>query len=106
MKKLIQFSPVRFLASLAVLLHAVVALAAFRLGWDGQQVILIDGVVTGFVATLGTFFVEARTVSTAALDVLAAAQQQVEEVSPDALDTLAQVAQDALRGEGNTALRG
>ena len=106
MKKFIQFSPARFLAGLAVLLHSISALLAFQLGWDVQLTVLVDSVITAAIATVGTLFIEAKTVTTAGLSVLAAAQQQVEEVAPAALDTLSQVAQDALRGDGNTALRG
>ena len=103
MKSYIKFNPVRTIAALSGLAKAVIALVALKFGWDPETIVAVGGVESAAMIVFGTLFVEAKTASTAALDALVQAGQQV---SPEAVDLLTDVAQDALRGEGNTALRG
>lgn len=78
MKSFIQFNPVRTLAAAAVLLHSVIALVAFTQTWDGELVILVNGVATAFVALFGTLFVESKATANAALQALADAEKALD----------------------------
>jgi hypothetical protein len=74
-KSFIKFNPVRTLASLSVLVQAVLALLSFDQSWSKDLYLLVQGVATALLAVLGTLFVEARSVSTAALEALDEAQK-------------------------------
>ena len=93
MKNYIKFNPVRSIAALSGLAKALIALAALQFGWTPEMIVAVGGVETAAFLLLGTLFIENRTSSNAALDVLVQAAQQAQVLSPAAVEMLSDVAE-------------
>jgi hypothetical protein len=83
LKKYLDFNPVRSLGALSVLIQAIVTVIALRNDWDGKLVLAVDGATTAFTVFLGSFFVEARTVATKALEAYSDASKIVQGTTQD-----------------------
>ena len=68
LKSVINFEPVRTVAALLAFGSSVVLGLAYGLHWSGEAVGLISSGWSGFVALLGTFFVNSRTTANSDLD--------------------------------------
>lgn len=81
LKKYLDFNPVRSLGALSALFQAVTTVVALSQNWGANLILAVDGATTALTVFIGSFFVEAKTVATKALEAFNEAQQVVQETN-------------------------